>query len=322
MNDKFMEPSTAGHSSRTFGKVQVVEYLITMISKAAGLQSTQQYPEYPDHLRNCKPRKRSTHSHVKTVANDAISLNCSCSCSRRVVAAAIRRQSEPSGDSSSPSTAAGQEAALYLAISRCNNPKGGEDSRALEKEVEKVSMNLIECQLPLSKGDALKFLPGTWTLLYIGKSQILATQSFKESTDTDMLRSFSDSCYSLVRKYFPLLAGTSLGSRSASGSTNKQTIDIENGKVSNNVIFKGPGGLKGELIVDGIAHLVESQDKHPVRLEVEFESFRLFLDGSEILNLSLRFLRPRGFVDTMYINERLRVSVGDKGSLFVARRDP
>ncbi len=53
---------------------------------------------------------------------------------------------------------------------------------------------------------------------------------------------------------------------------------------------------------------------------VRFDSFTVSLGGLPETALSLGWLRPLGYVDTLYLDEELRVSVGDKGGLFVLRR--
>lgn len=56
-------------------------------------------------------------------------------------------------------------------------------------------------------------------------------------------------------------------------------------------------------------------------LLVTFTGFSLRLAGRQVA-LPLDWLSPEGAVDTLYLDEELRVSVGDKGSLFVVRRVP
>lgn len=53
---------------------------------------------------------------------------------------------------------------------------------------------------------------------------------------------------------------------------------------------------------------------------VRFDAFTARLGGLPEAAVSLGWLRPLGYVDTLYLDEELRVSVGDKGGLFVLRR--
>ena len=50
-----------------------------------------------------------------------------------------------------------------------------------------------------------------------------------------------------------------------------------------------------------------------------FDCFFVRVGGREG-RLSLAWLSPLGYVDTLYLDEDTRVSVGDKGGLFVLRR--
>lgn len=55
-------------------------------------------------------------------------------------------------------------------------------------------------------------------------------------------------------------------------------------------------------------------------VEVRFDSFTVRLGQLPEAALSLAWLRPLGYVGTLYLDEDLRISVGDKGGLFVLRR--
>ena len=53
---------------------------------------------------------------------------------------------------------------------------------------------------------------------------------------------------------------------------------------------------------------------------VRFDEFTVQAGGLPQLRLSLAWLRPLGYVDTLFLDDDMRVSVGDKGGLFVLRR--
>lgn len=53
---------------------------------------------------------------------------------------------------------------------------------------------------------------------------------------------------------------------------------------------------------------------------VRFDRFTAKLGGLPEVVVSLAWLSPLGYVDTLYLDEELRVSLGDKGGLFVLRR--
>lgn len=64
----------------------------------------------------------------------------------------------------------------------------------------------------------------------------------------------------------------------------------------------------------------------PSCVAVRFDGFRIRAgaagerEGGPEAALPLGWLRPLGFVDTLYLDADMRVSVGDKGGLFVLRR--
>lgn len=53
---------------------------------------------------------------------------------------------------------------------------------------------------------------------------------------------------------------------------------------------------------------------------VRFDAFTARLGGLPEAAFSLGWLRPLGYVDTIFLDDEMRVSVGDKGGLFVLRR--
>lgn len=96
-------------------------------------------------------------------------------------------------------------------------------------------------------------------------------------------------------------------------------IDIKQGTVDNIVKFKGPrilGSPECEITVSGKAWVTS-----PTRLSVAFESFVLKLGrgGLEKVRVPLTWLGPpTGEVETVYLDESVRISVGDKGGLYIA----
>lgn len=58
----------------------------------------------------------------------------------------------------------------------------------------------------------------------------------------------------------------------------------------------------------------------PSCVAVRFDSFTVRAGALPEAALSLTWLRPLGYVDTLYLDGELRVSVGDKGGLFILSR--
>ncbi|GAB4816233.1 hypothetical protein N2152v2_003279 [Parachlorella kessleri] len=138
------------------------------------------------------------------------------------------------------------------------------------------------------------------------------------------LQSGSDTAYRFFYRAFPLIAGSAVGRRSGrSRATNMQVIDTERGRVDNIVRFK-IGSSPGEVCVSGDAAVVpgEQTGGKSVRLRVTFKDFTIQVGDGPKLALPLSWLSPVGYVDTLYLDEQVRISVGDKGSLFVVTRLP
>jgi hypothetical protein len=53
---------------------------------------------------------------------------------------------------------------------------------------------------------------------------------------------------------------------------------------------------------------------------VRFDRFTARVASLPEVAASLAWLKPLGYVDTLYLDQDFRVSIGDKGGLFVLRR--
>ena len=53
---------------------------------------------------------------------------------------------------------------------------------------------------------------------------------------------------------------------------------------------------------------------------VRFDRFTARVGSLPSVELPLDWLQPLGYVDSLYLDEDMRISVGDKGGLFVLRR--
>ncbi|GLI69469.1 hypothetical protein VaNZ11_014087 [Volvox africanus] len=134
--------------------------------------------------------------------------------------------------------------------------------------------------------------------------------------------------YRFFYTYVPVLAGAAVGSRggSASGPVkprgNFQVFNTQQGTVENQARFE-IGGRLCCINVNGAATVVEGPPGQPrQRLRATFTSFVVLLDGQRRLSLPLSFLNPQvGYVDTPYLDEEIRISIGDKGSIFIAARE-
>lgn len=99
----------------------------------------------------------------------------------------------------------------------------------------------------------------------------------------------------------------------------RQRLDPAEGAVSNRADFAlFPGG---DLEVAGFLDLRGTCAKSsPTRLDVELTEAVLGIGRWEGA-LSLRWVRPRGWVEVTYLDDTYRIGRGDKGSVFVAVRE-
>ncbi|KAG2499499.1 hypothetical protein HYH03_002446 [Edaphochlamys debaryana] len=141
------------------------------------------------------------------------------------------------------------------------------------------------------------------------------------------LQMANDVAYQFFYTYVPFLAGAAVGVRGGASAGpvkprgNFQVFDTAAGTVENQARFD-VGGRQCCVNVNGTAKLVKPGPGRPSqRLAATFTSFDLVVDGERRLSLPLSLLNPVGYVDTPYLDEDIRISVGDKGSVFVAARD-
>ena len=99
-----------------------------------------------------------------------------------------------------------------------------------------------------------------------------------------------------------------------------QGIDIKRSRVRNvvNVQIKRPFPVKGSLIVD-VDFKPNVEDKR--RIDVKFDSFRFIFKNANVdRKFPLGVLGPTGWLRTGYIDDRIRITRGHKGSVFILSR--
>mmetsp|Transcript_11299 Transcript_11299/g.18055 ORF Transcript_11299/g.18055 Transcript_11299/m.18055 type:complete len:215 (+) Transcript_11299:415-1059(+) len=103
---------------------------------------------------------------------------------------------------------------------------------------------------------------------------------------------------------------------------NFQEIDVANGKVQNLArfsLFGKPGifNILGSCSVPEVSPLSRKKTRFDVtfdKVTVEVPDFSIFF------NVPLTWIRPKGWVETTYLDPEFRIGRGDKGSVFVAVR--
>jgi hypothetical protein len=153
-------------------------------------------------------------------------------------------------------------------------------------------------------------LSGEWGLVYAGPGDAAEAAA----ADT---RAYEKRTGGLNGPVIAALAP--LGRWAVKGAGTTQAIDAENGIVHNIAAFTLLGGLRGELDVAGtvapappgeVSPAVEALGCGRARTDVAFTD----------LTLRLGAFKPSGFIETTFLDGELRVSRGDKGSVFVAAK--
>eukprot|EP00850_Spirogloea_muscicola_P005427 SM000025S08322 [mRNA] locus=s25:16680:18798:- [translate_table: standard] len=144
---------------------------------------------------------------------------------------------------------------------------------------------------------------GTWTLLYTAPTDEATVDKFAGTEEGPFLARVKPAAFDTVKQ---------------TGST--QVIDTNRMKVDNIANFTF-FGMPGSLCING------SFEKSPplpgrgaVRLNVVFEKFVVRVGPLGPVTMPLGWIQPKGWVDTTYLDEDLRIGRGDKGSIFVATR--
>ena len=96
-----------------------------------------------------------------------------------------------------------------------------------------------------------------------------------------------------------------------------QVIDVAAGTISNVASFALFNGSKqGYLDVKGSVKKAQGSE---TRVDVEFEAAEVCVPPFKF-SIPLSWARPKGWVETTFLDEELRIGRGDKGSVFVTAR--
>jgi hypothetical protein len=164
---------------------------------------------------------------------------------------------------------------------------------------------------------------GEWSLIYSTK-QASSTAALNPSI-VDIV---SGQLYKVFFKFAPFLAGSQDDTRASpvpqqqqQQVSNKQLIDLVNGKVLNTVtlpkvpIFNKPVTIK---VSGEVEQIYSGGTLVPGLLSVIFTDFSLMVDDGGSVRLPLP--RPRGSLRTTFCDGDLRVSRGGQGGVFVVKR--
>jgi len=163
-------------------------------------------------------------------------------------------------------------------------------------------------------------LSGEWGLVFSGpgsREEAAAADTAAYEKRTGGLEGPVISFLAPVGRFFVKSTGTT------------QAIDAGSGSVHNIAAFRLFGGLDGELDVEGTVAPAPPGEVSPAlaptcgraRTDVAFTRMTLRLGGARLFSLPLTAFKPRGWIETtVLLDGDLRVSRGDKGSVFVAAK--
>lgn len=255
------------------------------------------------------------------------------------------------GSASGPTALQALKARLFQTVSRANAADGAaaEDLR----ELSDVLQGLIAAN-PSPDTATSPLINGRWVLLYTSRVADLPgfTQAWRQplagaatqqarpqapppaggplEAALSPLQLASDTAYKFFYRFVPVLAGSAVGARRGAGAGpaalvtprgNFQVFDTARQLVDNQARFD-VGGRPCGIDVRGVAQVVPQAGPGAPqqRLKATFQSFTFIAEGQARLELPLTWLNPTGFVDTPYLDDGLRISIGDKGSVFIAVR--
>eukprot|EP00775_Hariotina_reticulata_P006035 gene6035-6273_t len=156
---------------------------------------------------------------------------------------------------------------------------------------------------------------GRWALLYT------LPDVAKGDVKRDVFNTALAAAYDFFYKYVPIIAGSAVGRKASSRQTVKargqfQIFDTKRGWVDNQARFEVLG-RPGEIIVSGPAAITSTAAGE--RITATFTEAELKW-GNLRVPFPIGAFSPSGYIDTLYLDQDLRISKGDKGSIFVARR--
>mmetsp|Transcript_52582 Transcript_52582/g.167183 ORF Transcript_52582/g.167183 Transcript_52582/m.167183 type:complete len:248 (-) Transcript_52582:23-766(-) len=176
------------------------------------------------------------------------------------------------------------------------NTKRGKLVEGLRRREIIAVIEELEALNPTPRPTATSLVSGGWSLLFQSPLTEEAAAGKASTLEGPFLAAFQPFTKGLVRTKRDL-----------------QVIDLEGGRVENLAEFVALG-IDGSLNILGTA--VARDD---VKVDVEFTEFQFKLGAVEF-SVPLGWVKARGWVETTYVDDELRVGRGDKGSIFVTAR--
>ena len=259
--------------------------------------------------------------------------------------------SSSSSSSSSPSSLPSLKSQLLRLVARIEEKGNSADPSVSDAERRAVlrAVESLESRNPTPRPAAApassRLLSGEWALLYVGPGTVpaeteeekmlagaaaAAAETAKETEagkggGNSSGNSNSNAAGAEWRKRSGGLDGPVLSALSPLAFKGKvvkrtgvsQVIDVSAGTISNVASFALFNGSKqGYLDVKGSVKKAQGSE---TRVDVEFEAAEVCVPPFKF-SIPLSWARPKGWVETTFLDEELRIGRGDKGSVFVTAR--
>ena len=255
-----------------------------------------------------------------------------------------------SSSSSSPSSLPSLKSQLLRLVARIEEKGNSADPSVSDAERRAVlrAVESLESRNPTPRPAAApassRLLSGEWALLYVGPGTVPAeteeekmlagaTAAAETAKETEAGKgggnssgnSNSNAAGAEWRKRSGGLDGPVLSALSPLAFKGKvvkrtgvsQVIDVAAGTISNVASFALFNGSKqGYLDVKGSVKKAQGSE---TRVDVEFEAAEVCVPPFKF-SIPLSWARPKGWVETTFLDEELRIGRGDKGSVFVTAR--
>lgn len=189
-----------------------------------------------------------------------------------------------------------------VVIQAVANTNRGKDTTADQKQNILRLIEALEACNPTTSPVDSPLLSGLWSLLYTAPVYEEKVDKYAGAEEGPFLARLKPLSFGSIRQ-----------------TASFQVIDTGNSIVQNiaEFIFLG---IKGSLVIEGKAVKSSTFEKESVRIEVTFESFFLRIGKWQSPKIPLDWVNPKGWVDTTFLDQDLRVGRGDKGSIFVSAR--
>ena len=240
---------------------------------------------------------------------------------RTPIRSIVRRHASPTD---SPAATATTKQSLLDLLQQ--TPRSAPTPASLTSEILST-VRALETKCPTDPTRVLDQLAGTWTLLWTtqDKSRAEANSLFAFINPLEN-QSYSNNPSGRANPVLPRNVQDrleQLGLLSPDDSTTEpikstQTVDMNKRQVINVVGLKL--GQRRRATVTVIVGF-QPDPRRPRRVQVKFQSCRFALSQSPFnVNIPLGIIGPTGWLETTYIDDNLRITRGNKGSVFILTR--